>query len=133
MMSVTKFGRLGRACSQYQSLELNSRVESADPHKLVSILYDALHESLEILSLTLDNMSSAARTQHADRARSILMTLEGNLNMEGGGDLAITLATIYRAMRRELGNATSTQSHDRLNKLIAGVTSLSDSWAAIRR
>jgi flagellar protein FliS len=108
-------------------------VEAADPHKLVAILYDALQQSLEIVSLTIDDMRSAARYQHAERAQSILLTLEGNLDHTGGGELARTLAMIYRAMRRELSQITSTQSSERLEKLRIGVETLTTSWAAIRR
>jgi flagellar protein FliS len=132
-MAVAFSSRGGRACSQYQALEFSSRIESAGPHTLVSILYDALRHSLEIVSLTLDDVSNAAGRRHADRARSILIALEGNLDFESGGELAQTLASVYRAMRRALGTATVTRDHSGLNALRTGVDELARSWSSIRR
>jgi flagellar secretion chaperone FliS len=120
------------AADQYLALELNSRLESADPHRLVAILYEELRRSLDVLQRTLVKGRSIAICKQMDRARSILITLEASLDFRAGGALSETLAQVYRSMRRELALAAKDEDLHRLETLREGVDSVAEAWAKIR-
>jgi flagellar protein FliS len=91
--------RFGTAQARYRNTQL-SAVEGSSPHRLVAILFE---EALK----TLDTMAAATRRRdwgqigtQQSRVLSILHGLESSLDMEGGGEIAINLAAVYREARR---------------------------------
>jgi flagellar secretion chaperone FliS len=124
------YGRpnLLRARTQYQSLELASRVEGASPHALVGILYDELLRSLDVLGAALRQSRDIAREPSAARARSILTALSASLDFDQGGSVAQTLAGVYRAMTLTLSEAIATGDAAKLSELRDGVATISESW-----
>ena len=111
------------ALRHYQDLALSSRLEAATPHELVSLLYEELLVALDVLKAS---MGSTAR------AASILVSLEASLDFEQGGQLARTLAGIYRAMQAELTLVMRHQDIGRLAVLREGVVDLFQAWRQIR-
>jgi flagellar secretion chaperone FliS len=124
--------RRAAAVDQYLALELNSRLELADPHRLVAILYEELERSLDVLKRTLLQERSTTSHKQVDRARSILIALEASLDFRAGSALAETLAVVYRSMRKELALVAKFAEIQRLEALMHGVSSMSSAWAAIR-
>jgi len=124
--------RNAKACSQYQALELNSRLEAASPHRLVSILYEELARAIDIIVIALGQGHRIATHTQVDRARTILISLEASLDFRSGGSLATSLATVYRSMRKELAMASQSNDPVRLEALRAGVDSISQAWANVR-
>lgn len=115
---------------QYQQIDLASRIESATPHSLVTLLYTELAAALAIMRRAAAAGDTARRRDQHERASSILHTLEASLDRAHGGDLADTLAGIYRQMRRRLlaGRAGDLAAID---EVVAGVESLAGAWARI--
>jgi flagellar secretion chaperone FliS len=132
MFHSTALTRRATAADQYLALELNTRLESADPHRLVAILYEELERSLDVLKRTILQGRSIASNKQIDRARSILIALEASLDLRAGGPLAETLAHVYRSMRKELGLVVKDSEFRRLENLIQGVESVSSAWGGIR-
>jgi flagellar secretion chaperone FliS len=118
-------GSRSAALDQYQSLHLNSRIETADPHTLVALLYEELSRSLAVAERSRMVGRSTNMAYQLDRAQAILIALEASLDFDKGSGLAASLAAIYRGMRRELNRSQS------LTAVITGVESLSMSWNAI--
>ena len=124
------YGRpnLLRARTQYRSLDLVSRVEGANPHALVTILYDELLRAIDVLGASLRQGKDIMREPSAARARAILAALSAGLDFDQGGSVAQTLGSIYRAMSRQLSEAVADQSNDKLNTLREGVADIAESW-----
>ncbi len=122
-MAYSIFSR--SALRHYQELALSSRLEAATPHALVSLLYEELIITLDVLKAAITNRPSAAR------ASSILVSLEASLDFEQGGQLAQTLAGIYRTMQAELTFVIRHQDQARLAVLREGVTDLYQAWRQI--
>jgi flagellar protein FliS len=59
-------GQFGAAKAGYQRVDVSSRVEGADPHQLVTILYDELIKSLEAMAVAVakTTICSAASGRH---------------------------------------------------------------------
>jgi len=99
---------------------------------LVSILYEELERGFDVIHRMLKQGRSVASHREVSRVRSILVTLEASLDLNVGGSLPETLASIYRAMRRELDMAARLGEAEKLEQLTQGVESLSSAWAGIR-
>ncbi len=123
--------RGGNPQQHYRLVELSSRLESADPHKLVSILYEELLRSLDVMAAELRQGRTLVREKHADRACSILLTLSASLDFERGGDLSVTLDGVYRAMMAQLKLVIEKQDEAKLAELRMGAVGVSDAWNAI--
>ena len=119
------------ALRHYQDLALSSRLEAATPHALVSLLYEELIITLDVLKAATANRPSPKPGSSAARASSILVSLEASLDFEQGGQLAQTLAGIYRTMQAELTLVIRHQDQARLAVLREGVTDLYQAWRQI--
>ncbi|TZG28943.1 flagellar export chaperone FliS [Sphingomonas montanisoli] len=93
-------GYPGAARGRYQAVDVDSRIESASPHKLIAILFDELIKAIEIMQAAQSIGNRAKMIDKQQRAANILLALETSLDFRGGGDLAITLAQVYREGRR---------------------------------
>lgn len=130
-MAYSIFSR--SALRHYQELALSSRLEAATPHALVSLLYEELIITLDVLKAATTNRPSPSPKpgSSAARASSILVSLEASLDFEQGGQLAQTLAGIYRTMQAELTFVIRHQDQARLAVLREGVTDLYQAWRQI--
>lgn len=92
--------RFGSPRASYQTIDLNSRIEGASPHKLVGILFEELLKGLDAMIVAAERRDTAQLALRQSRALSVLGGLHGSLDMEKGGEIAESLASIYREARR---------------------------------
>jgi flagellar secretion chaperone FliS len=123
---------IARSHDQYRIMELSSKLESADPHGLVSILYDELMRSLDIVAAMLKPGCIGLLTVHVTRAKSILLALAGSLDFEEGREIAEILSPIYRAMILQIGQIVETNDTARLSELRSGLRDISAAWNALK-
>lgn len=121
----------GDALRRYQALALSSRLESATPHQLVAILYEELAKALDVCLAVAARGGVLHLNEHADRAHSILIALAAGLDVDQGGTIAVSLATVYRAMSKTLATAIATNDAGSITDLQTGVSSLAESWQNI--
>jgi flagellar secretion chaperone FliS len=119
---------LSKARSQYQTLDLASRVESLGPHGLVALLYTELLHSLDVMAVTLRKGHDLASDKHTRRAQSILVALSGSLDFERGGSVTTALSSVYGAMNAQLREIISTNDTAKLAALRDGVITISTAW-----
>jgi flagellar secretion chaperone FliS len=120
-----------RARNTYRALDLASRLDGASPHSLVTILYDELIGTLDVLGVAMRTGMAVTHDPNAARARSILITLRAGLDFSAGGDLAVTLNSIYVAMARLLDEAAQERSDQKLNELLTHIKSIATAWKQI--
>ena len=123
--------RFGRASDQYRSMELSSRIESADPHRLVSILYDELLICVDVLAAAAARGQALATNNYAHKARAILLSLQSGLDFDLGGDLAPILAGLYGAISEELEARIVDGNVDRMAELRIAIESVVHAWNEI--
>ena len=92
--------RLGAARMRYQDVDLRSRAEGASAHGLVALMFDELLKALEAMAVACKRGDYAQRSARQARALSILGGLQISLDYERGGDIAASLATIYKEAHR---------------------------------
>jgi flagellar secretion chaperone FliS len=86
--------------ARYRDIDVTARVEGANPHGLVQILFDELQKALDTLRAAEASYDLTRRSAAQARATSILHGLEASLDYQRGGEIAVNLGRIYREGRR---------------------------------
>jgi flagellar protein FliS len=123
--------RYGAAtAARYRAVDVNMRVEGASPHQLIVILFEELMKALDSLRAAeaVGDRGRAAPLQ--SRALSILHGLETGLDMEKGGEIALSLAKIYREARRLIAIPGAGRD-TALEQARAMLADVAGAWAAI--
>ena len=97
-----------KALKRYAAVETDSRVEGATPHQLVRILFDELLLAIDDAAVALRANDRQKTVDKQTRALTILHALETSLDFKRGGEIAVSLATIYRESRKRILEATAT-------------------------
>jgi flagellar secretion chaperone FliS len=127
MLNHQKRYQLAR--DNYRDIELVSRVQGASPHALVTLLYEQLLQSLDVMLAHHSLGHSVQRDQQYLRATSILVALQASLDHENGGALAERLAKIYGAVTFRLSRAVEEQNGELLLEVRAGLAEIAVAWA----
>ncbi|NBU84925.1 MAG: hypothetical protein EBS21_10130 [Sphingomonadaceae bacterium] len=98
---------------------------------MVALLYEELILALSLLAHAFRVGDQVKANGQFSRAATIINALEAGLDVERGGPLAETLAGVYRSARREIMQARTDQDSDRLDRLIAAFSDMSESWKKI--
>jgi flagellar secretion chaperone FliS len=126
--------RQGRASAHaYQSVAVESRTADADPHQLVSMLFDGFFESVSKARGALRQGDIPAKGQAIGRAvRIIDEGLRGALDLKQGGPLARDLHDLYEYVTLRLTEANLSNNEALLDECVALVQPLCEAWASIR-
>jgi flagellar protein FliS len=93
----------GGAGARYRNIDMSSRLEGASPHRLVAILFEELLRAIETAQAADRQGDRGKRAERQSRALSILHALEASLDFQTGGEIAVSLSSIYREARRLIG------------------------------
>jgi flagellar secretion chaperone FliS len=129
-MYVAK-GQFGAARARYQAVDVVSRVESADDHGLVAILYEELLKALDAMAVAAARKDFGQRGERQAKALRLISGLEASLDFEEGGEIAIGLAKIYREARRLViaaGRENDARKIVQAREMLGGVA---EAWAQI--
>lgn len=118
----------------YKQACIETGVEGADPHGLISLLFDALHKAVNAAQRALDEEDVAEKCYQIRVAMRILDEgLNDVLNLREGGELALNLRNLYNYCynRLLLANVYNDASALReVDHLLAPITA---SWKQIGR
>lgn len=123
--------RFGAAKVRYQNIDLTSRIEGASPHGLVAILFDELLKSLDAMAAACRRKDFSQRGARQSRSLSILHALEGSLDFEDGGEIALSLAAIYREARRLVLAAGRDNDAEQIVRAREMLHQISSAWEAL--
>lgn len=122
-----------RAASAYKRVAVDTGVQSADPHQLVSMLYEALLQNLQLARGALARGEVAAKGQALGKGIRILEEgLKAGLNPAQGGQLAANLKGVYDYSVQRLTLANLRNDAAAIDEVVALIEPLADSWKAIR-
>ena len=123
--------RAGGAGAHYRTVDLNSNIESASPHRLVSILYDELTVTLARLRAAIGRGDLARQNEAHARALSIVQTLHNGLDFEKGGEIAAALASIYAEAARLIGQGSRARDTKPIEEAQTMLGEIVEAWKAI--
>lgn len=122
-----------RAAAAYKRVAADTDVQGADPHQLVSILFDALLLSLQQAQGALKCVDIAAKGTALNKAVRLLEEgLKAGLNMEKGGQLAQNLRGMYDYCIVRLTQANLRNDAAALVEVIGLIQPVADSWKEIK-
>jgi len=125
------YGAPNGAKMRYQTVDLESRIEGASPHGLISILFDELMKSLDIMIAAQNAGMTAKMIDKQGRASNILLALETSLDFRNGGELAVNLAKVYREARRLVQLAGRNRQPELVEQARGYLSGIVEAWESI--
>lgn len=121
-----------RAAFAYRQVGVESRVDGANPHQLIAMLFDGLLQSLN------GARGALARGDVAEKGRLLLKSvrileegLKGGLHPSDGGEIAVNLRALYSYSVARLTHANLRDDVAAVEEVVALIEPVATSWAAI--
>lgn len=126
------FGMMHKPAESYAKVGLESAVASADPHRLIMMLFDGAIAAISLARLHMEAGDIAQKGASISKAIDLITNgLRASLDMEAGGDLAERLGSLYDYMSQRLLFANLKNSVGALDEVSELLTGLRDAWAQI--
>ncbi len=117
----------------YRQISISTAVDGASPHKLVSLLFDALLSDIASARGALARGDIAEKGRAISHAVRILQEgLIAPLDMQSGGAVAQNLNDVYDYVVRRLTHANLKNDTAALSECHALIVPIQDAWAQIR-
>jgi flagellar protein FliS len=125
---------MNNAISAYQRVGVETGIESADPHKLILMLFEGAQEALAKARIHMQHNEIAEKGQMISKAIMIIdHGLKASLDMNAGGDLAIKLQALYDYMTHRLLVANIQNNIEIVNEVNKLLSELHGAWKEIRQ
>lgn len=122
--------------SLYQEVELQAKVASASPHRLVQLLYEAILSHLQLAQQLLqlpelDRVQSAAVDRALAKSVDIVMELRDSLDLNVGSEIPQNLDLLYEYIERLLLRARLKRDLAAVSESLSLLETLRSGWDAI--
>lgn len=122
-----------RSANSYRNVGLETSVSMADPHQLVSMLFDALLQSLATAKVSIQNRDIPSKGRAISRAVRILEEgLKAGLDEQRGGELATNLRNLYDYCIFRITDANLKCDVVILDEVVRLIQPVAESWNAIK-
>lgn len=108
-------------------------VRGATPIGLVVLLYEQAIQDLQRALLAMQKNDIEKRTQAIDHAMRVLGQLQGSLNKQQGGAIAVNLEQFYQSAVASLMTAQVQVAPELIRKRIADLLELREAWIEVER
>ena len=126
------FGMMRSPAESYAKVSVDAAVETADPHRLVLMLFDGAMTAISLARIQMQNGQIPEKGAAISKAIDLITNgLGASLDIESGGDLAERLAALYEYMAQRLLFANLKNSVAALDEVSELLGSLRDAWAQI--
>lgn len=109
----------------------HTAISTASRGRLVVLLYDGAIKFLKLAIQEIEAGNWAAKGQYLSRAQDIIFELDGVLDMEGGGEIAKNLRSLYFYMNRRIFQANAQKDPQIIREVIALMDELNQGWKTI--
>lgn len=113
---------------QYASTFIETAVSEATPHKLVEMMYDGAIKNLNLAKVFIEQKNYAKKSEHSNKALSIINSLRDGVDLEKGGEVASNLFTLYDYCYRRIIEASSKNDVSIMAEVLEHIQVLSDAW-----
>lgn len=127
------FGSFNNAVSAYKSVGVDTAVTSADPHKLILLLFEGAQAAIAIAKGAMATRRIPEKGSAISKAIDIISNgLNASLDPEKGGELAVQLGALYEYMVARLLHANLKNDAGALDEVSHLLGELHSAWAEIR-
>jgi flagellar protein FliS len=109
----------------------NTHFNTADQGRLILMLYDGAIRFIEQAKLRMEDGDISGKGVTIGRAQKIICELNNCLNKEKGGQIAISLETLYLYVNNQLSMANIKNSAEHLDDALKVMRELQDGWKTI--
>lgn len=121
-----------RAAAAYAEVGVETGVSTADPHKLILMLFEGALLQIGTATAALENKNVPAKGAAISKAIEIITNgLKVSLDFEAGGDLAERLGALYDYMTQRLLYANLHNSRPAMDEVAGLLTELKGAWEEI--
>ncbi|MDR3371398.1 flagellar export chaperone FliS [Rhodoferax sp.] len=122
-----------RSAKIYRAVDVETSVSEANPHQLISLLFDELLRCLATAKSTMITGNIAAKGQAIGRAGRLLDEgLKSALDMYRGGELAKNLCSLYDYSLLKIVEANLRNDPALIDEVVSLIKPISDSWHQIK-
>lgn len=126
------FTSMGRATAAYEQVSLTTSIESADPHRLILLLFEGATAALNSAKFLMQDGNIPGKGAAISKAIDIITNgLQASLNAEQGGELAERLAALYEYMSNRLLWANMKNDSSALDEVLMLLGEIHDAWRQI--
>ena len=120
------------AANAYAKVAVESKVAAANPHQLITLLYDGAIEALSQARVHIQSKQIEQKSRLINKAITIINEgLLASLNVDVGGELARNLAGLYDYMTFCLIAANRTNNRKSIDDVIKLLGELREAWVVI--
>jgi flagellar protein FliS len=116
-----------RVFNQYQK----TNVGTADQRQLILMMYDGAIQHVQQAQLRLQSNDILGKGLDIAKAQRIISELQNALDLKRGGEIAVSLDTLYVFVNNQLSMANLKNSQEYLNNAIAVLKELREAWQGI--
>jgi flagellar protein FliS len=121
-----------KVIDKYKAVDLQTRVEAASPHELISLLFQGAISHITRAIECMKRNQIKEKGEHLSRAIGILDGLKGSLNMKEGGDVSKNLLAFYNQIQNLLLKGNIQNSEQILIKSKELLDEVHGAWLAIK-
>lgn len=116
----------------YAALSRESDVRSADPHRLIILLFEGAENAISVARLHAENGNVSERGTYLSKAIDIIANgLKASLDLNQGGEIADRLAALYDYMVSRLLWANMKNDITTMSEIHALLGEIHDAWKQI--
>ncbi len=109
-----------------------SKILTADPARLIGLLYEAAIDSVSAARHHLAAGDVAARSAAISRATAIICELGRSLDHDRGGSISRSLGELYEYLQRRLLEANLKQAEEPLAEALGLLSTLAEAWGGVQ-
>lgn len=120
-----------KAMESYGADNLMSQASVADGAELIQMLFDGLVNSIAEARGHIEHGAILEKGKSITRACRIVLGLQGALDFQKGGDLALNLNDLYNYFTRRLIFANARSDVDALNEVLGLTSEIREAWLQV--
>ncbi len=119
------------AAAQYQKVDIESAVENASPHQLISMLFDGFLKRILEAKGAIQRKDAEAKGVAINKAINIISGLQSSLDDVETNELSQQLNDLYDYIPRLLTQANRESSMEKLDQAAKLIIPIKESWDKI--
>ena len=116
---------------QYATTYVETSISEATPHKLIEMLYDGALKNLNLGKYFIEHKNHEKKSEHLNKALSILNASRDGLDMERGKEVSGNLFDLYDYCYRKTFEASTKSDAEAVDEVITLIKDVADAWKAM--
>jgi flagellar protein FliS len=117
---------------EYKHIDISSKIENADGHEFIKIIFEELISNLKALSYAIQNdPKNLKKSKYFSQSLSSIMILSQSLDFEKGEPIASNLFNLYDYCRRSIIKDYRKNEYEDINVCISVLDDIYGAWSQI--